>query len=290
MRAGPLSNPRVIALLNGHFVCVYTSNDAIPGDEATVAREKAERQRLRGEFFKAKLGFGDVNPVLVTWDAKPLGRLSIGPACEKDNLLHLLEKTVTDLKLANGEPVVKPSPQAAAPPVPAGSLLLNLTARKLTPRYSWNEFPSENWIVLTAEQCRKLMPAGGVSAGKSWDIDRATAALILTHFYPQTEVCTANESSLLSETGPYRHRIEELALKGTVIAVEKGMARIRLDGSLKLRHGFYPGREDKNHVEARLVGYLDYDVSKRTIRSLKLITDQAKYANIPIGVAVRSIP
>src|SRR5262245_33172256 len=134
MRAGPLSNPKVIALLNSSFVCAYTSNDDIPGDAATVGRERKERDRIKAAFREVKMGSGEVSPSILTPEAKPLGRLSIGPACEKDNLLHLLEKIVADEKLPRGEPIVKPAPQAPPPTAPADALVLHLTARKLTPK------------------------------------------------------------------------------------------------------------------------------------------------------------
>jgi len=289
LRAGPLSNPKVIALLNAHFVCVYTSNDDITGDD--LAKEKAERQRIYGEFTKSKLGSGMVSPYVLTIDAQPLTRLSIGPACEKDNLLKLLEKVVEEQKLAKGDPVVKPEPQNPAPKVPADALLLQLTARKLTPKYSWNEFPSEDWIVLTKEQWKKLVPAADVKAGTAWDIDKAVSAHILTHFFPPTEVCTAKEDVLLSETERYRHKLEQHALKATVLSVQDGVVRVRLDGSLKLNHSFYPGRQDTNaFVEGTVVGYVDYDTSKKKIAALRLVTVEATYVKTPIGVAARSVP
>lgn len=288
MRAGPLSNPKVIALLNASFVCAYTSNDDIAGDADTVGKERKERERIKAAFREAKLGSGEVSPYILTPDAQPLARLGISEACAKDNLLQLLEKTAADLKLPRGEPIVKPAPQAPPPPAPADALVLHLTARKLTPRYSWNEFPSEDWIVLAAAEWQKLMPPASARAKDAYVIDGATSALLLTHFFPQTEVCTAKPDQLLAATGSYRHRLEQHELRGTVLTVQDGTARVRLDGNLKLYHKFYPGHEDQNHVTATVVGYLDVDLSKKKITAFRLVTDQATYAKTPIGVALRS--
>jgi hypothetical protein len=290
MRAGPLSNPKVIALLNGHFVCAYTSNDDIPGDAATVQRERKERDRIKAAFREAKMGSGEVSPYILTPEANPLGRLSIGPACEKDNLLHLLEKIIADGKLQRGEPIVKPAPQAPPPQAPADALVLHLTARKLTPKYSWNEFPSEDWIVLTAAEWQKLLPPGTAKGKDAYEIDRDTAAVLLTRFFPQTEVCTAKPDQLLAADGKYRHRLEQQELRGTVLSVQDGVIRVRLDGSLKLFHKFYPGHEDQNFVTATVVGYLDVDVAKKKVTALRLVTNQATYVKTPIGVALRSMP
>src|SRR5262245_53143772 len=142
MRAGPLSNSKVIELLNSYFVCVYTSNDEIIGDEEFVRKESAERRRIYGAFVKSELGSGTVTPHILTSDAQPLAHLGISQATTKDNLQQLLEKTVADLKLPKGKPVVQPTPQAPPPKTPADALLLHLTARKLTGKGSWNEFPS----------------------------------------------------------------------------------------------------------------------------------------------------
>ncbi|OAI46383.1 hypothetical protein AYO44_02130 [Planctomycetaceae bacterium SCGC AG-212-F19] len=290
MRAGPLSNPKVIALLNGYFVCAYTSNDDIPGDADTVGRERKERERIKAAFREVKLGSGEVSPYILTPDAKPLGRLSIGPACEKDNLLQLLEKIVAEQKLARGDPIVKPAPQAPQPDSPADALVLHLVARKLTPKYSWNEFPSEDWIVLNRDAWEKLLPPGGIKVKESYPLDRDAAAVLLTRFFPQTEVCTAKPEHLLAADGKYRHRLEQHELRGTVLSVQDGTARVRLDGSLKLYHKFYPGHEDQNMVNATVVGYLDFDMAKKKVTALRLVTDQATYVKTPIGVALRSVP
>lgn len=288
MRAGPLSNPKVIAILNAYFVCVYTSNDAIPGDTETVKKEQAERQRIRVDFLKAKLGVGDVSPYLLKPDGTPHSRLSIGPACEKDNLLQLLEKCVADLKPAKGDPIVKPVPQSKAPEAPAGALVLSVVARKLAPKYSWNEFPSEDWMVLGRDQWQKLLPADGAKPGATYEIDKEVAAALLTHFFPQTEVCTASEDKLFAPDGPYKHRLEKHALTATVLTQQEGTIRVRLDGHLKLFHKFYPGHDDQNAVTATVVGYIEVDAAKRKIVAFRLVTEQATYAKTPIGVAVKN--
>jgi hypothetical protein len=288
LRAGPLSNPKVIAILNAYFVCAYTSNDNIPGDAETAKKERAEWLRIRGDFLKAQLGVGDVSPYLLTPDGKPHSRLSIGPATQKDNLLELLEKCVADLKPAKGDPVVKAVPQSRPPEAPAGALVLSVVARKLTPKHSWNEFPSEDWIVLGRDQWRKLLPADDAKPGTTYEIDREVAASVLTHFFPQTEVCTASEATLFAPDGKYKHRLEKHGLTATVLTQQDGTVRVRLDGHLKLYHKFYPGRDDDNAVTGTVVGYIDVDTAKRKIAALRLVTEQATYAKMPIGVAVKN--
>jgi hypothetical protein len=296
MRAGPLSDARAIELLNGYFVPVYVSNDDIPGDADTVRQEKAERGRILGDFLKARMSAGAVHAYVLTPDGKPFGSLHVAHACEQDKesgktqTLLLLEKAVAELKPEKGKPIVKPAAQSAAPKAPADALMLHLTARKLAGKGSWNQFPSESWIVLKPEQWGKLLPAGEVKVGSSWEIDKEVVHPILTHFFPQTEVCTAHESKLLSETGPYQHRLEDGSLKGTVIAVEKGVVRARLDGRAKVLHKFYPNPRTPPAVSAaNVVGYVEYDATARKVKALRLVTEQGKFEKVDLGVAVRSV-
>src|SRR5262245_50788325 len=135
MRAGPLSDARIIDVLNGHFVCLYTSNDEITGTPEFVKQESAERHKKIIEFDRARLGTGSVTVYILDAEGRPIHRQGVVKATEnKENLIKLLGQIVTDLKLKKGEPIIKPAPQAAPPKVTADELLLNLTARKLIPR------------------------------------------------------------------------------------------------------------------------------------------------------------
>src|SRR5262249_6596284 len=151
MRAGPLSNAKTIELLNACFVPVYTSNDEIVGAADFIQKEQAERDRVYRAFLDAKLSAGSVHVYILSPDAKPLGSIHVAHASDKDNAKGkdstqlLLEKTIADLKPEKGTPAVTPKPQSGPPKTPPDALLLHLTARKLTEKGSWNEFPSEDW-------------------------------------------------------------------------------------------------------------------------------------------------
>jgi hypothetical protein len=296
MRAGPLANRAVIELLNGYFVAVYTSNDEIVGEADVVKKEQAERDRVYRAFLDGKFSAGSVHVYVLSPDAKPLGSIHVAQAGEKDQATGkdrtqlLLEKTVADLNVEKGKPVVAPKPQAAPPQTPEGGLLLHLTARKLTEKGSWNEFPSEDWIPLSCDQCKKLLLGNAVKVGATWTIDNAVSTPILTRFFPQTECCTAKADSLLSATGPYTHRLEEQELKATLIAVEQGRAVARLDGRSRVLHQFYPNHNYPATVSrATIVGYLEFDPAKGIIQSLRLATDGGKFDKLDMGVAVRSV-
>src|SRR5438105_13631942 len=149
MRAGPLSNPKVIELLNGYFVPVYTSNDFISGPTESQKEEQKERERVYRAFLEAKLSAGSVHVYVLSPDAVPMGSLRVAHACEKDSAtgkdqtLLLLEKTIRDLKVAKGNALVAPRPQSEPPKVAqaADALVLHVTARKISEQGhgSWNE-------------------------------------------------------------------------------------------------------------------------------------------------------
>jgi hypothetical protein len=300
MRAGPLSNPQVIDLLNGYFVPVYTSNDFISGPPNLLKEEQKERERVYGAFLKAKLSTGTVHVYVLSSDAAPLGSLHVAHAVEKDpatgkDQTHLLlEKTIRELKIVKGEPLTPPRPQSERPKTDQttrDSLVLHLTARKLTEqgKGSWNEFPAEDWIVLSLDQWKKLMPSGLVHEGDSWNIDNEVSALILTRFFPQTECCTAKDSDLLSPSGKYKHRLEDQALRGTVVARDTEKVMARLEGRSKVLHQFYPFHDYPPTVStAKIIGYLVINQTKNKVESLRIVTEGGRFEKMDMGVAVRS--
>jgi len=144
MRAGPLSDAKVIELLNAYFVSAYVSNDEILGDAGAV---KAERERVLRAFLDARMSAGSVHAYVLTPDGQPVGSLHVAHAGGRDKdtgktcTQLLLEKAVAELRPEKGAPVVKPAAQSAAPKAPADALVLHVTARKLAEKGSWNEFP-----------------------------------------------------------------------------------------------------------------------------------------------------
>src|SRR4029077_12798664 len=114
--------------------------------------------------------------------------------------------------------------------------------------------PAEDWLVLTRPECEQLGPDGGGAVGAAWDIDAELTAKLLICFYPQTE-----NNKLAS------NRIDRQSLRGTVLGRENGLLRVRLDGKLRMKHQFYPDREDNKFVDATLVGFLDYDLHAKDL-------------------------
>ena len=86
-----------------------------------------------------------------------------------------------------------------------------------------------------------------------------------------------------------KNRFERLDLQATVMDVNVGVARARLDGRVRLKHAFYHKDDDKV-AEMELVGYVDFDTGAGTVRGLTLVTDRGAYGNMPFGVALRLVP
>jgi hypothetical protein len=158
-------------------------------------------------------------------------------------------------------------------------LILHLTARGFNINASWREFPSENWIVFRREEWSKLLKSAHYTVGDSWDVDFDVAARILTYFYPQTQNNDISTNKILQQT-----------LQATVISTEAGVARVRLDGDLRMMHPFYADRRNEELVNAAVVGFMDVDSANPRVLKFRMATLTATYSGERFGVAVRSVP
>jgi hypothetical protein len=275
MRAGPLSNSKIIDLLNGYFVPVYVVNEDYSRRGPAPPEEKAERERIFKEGHAAKLSVGSVHVYVLRPDGRLLDSMHVAKAAKAGELAGMLQKAVETLGTERGAPVIAPGPQASAPDIAGGSLTVHLVARSLDGRGAWSEFPVENWIVLTAEDQQRLFPEG---SRMTWQVDRALAEKILTHFYPATE---NNDVS--------KNRFLEQRLMATVVESKPQRVRIRLDGGFKMEHNFYH-KDDGKVVEAMLSGFVDLDPSAGKVLSLRMVTQKATYGGGQFAVAVHSTP
>jgi hypothetical protein len=278
----------VIKLLNSSFVPVYISNEDYDGTIATVPPDEARAlQRIYHDALKEKRSAGSVCVYLQAPDGKGLSSQTVAGACEPGRLLKMLEDAVARVRPRAGPPLVKPAPQSVAPKRDPDRVLVHLVSR-YDHRGSWAEFPAENWVQLAKADWTQWLPTDAPRPGQTWDVPKKAAAPLLTYFFPQTEVC--NFAQLTEEDGPYHHRLEVLKLTARVLSVEGDTVRVRLEGGVRVKHRFYPGRDDPNEAVASLLGYFDFDAAKATIKSLRLVTDRATYAGQGYGVAARSLP
>jgi hypothetical protein len=287
LRAGPLSDEKVIALLNGYYIPVYAPYTSEETIGVVSAEEEKEIQRIWGESLAKKLGYGMVHVYLLEpGTGSVFDSIGVVKASITNNLLEVLNKGVERFKVKEGKPLVRPKRQVFPSTLPPNSLVLHLTARDLgRVKYevpsvrerdcnvgSWNNFASENSIVLEKAEWTKLLPPPGE---KTWTLPQDVVSKVLVYFYPQIE---ANVVS--------NHRVNDAPLKASIASSDKDGVRIRLEGQLQMKRV-----QDPNaiFVEAPLLGYIDVDPSRRRIRSIRLMTENGNCGGRKFGVAVRSV-
>jgi hypothetical protein len=239
---------------------------------------RAEIQRIYGEFLAHKLGASDVHVYIVRPDGSALAGLDIGASQDPQQLRHFLTETSRTLATTPGAPLIKPHPQSTPPKSSADDLVLHLVARSQAAG-AWHEFPSENWFVLSRQEWIQLLPHESPRVGLSWDVEPGLTRKLLTRFYPQTEETSSRD----------RNRIDFAQLRLTVTTIGDGVSRARIDGAVRMKHSFYPGRDNEDYVDAKLIGFLDFTPAGPRIQRLRIITGQATYMGSPFDVALRSV-
>jgi hypothetical protein len=242
------------------------------------AEARAEVQRIYGDFLNRKLGAGTVHLYILKPDGSALSGLGPVEVAQPDVLKRLLTNVIGQLGTRPGDPTVKPRPQSVPPKSDAGDLVLHLVSRSHGSG-NWHEFPSENWLILSRPEWTQLFPRETPHAGLSWQLDPTLARKLLARFYPQTEETTNQD----------RNRIDEAALRLTVTATGDGVARARMDGRLRMKHAFYPGKDSEDNVDATLLDFVDFDATNLHIQRLRIVTERATYKNEAFGAALRSI-
>lgn len=277
MRAGPLSSPEVVDLLNHYFVPVFVSMEDYEDTGAAPAAEKVEYLRIYHAAHAAGMSVGSVHVFILSPAGEPIATRHVAKATEPGELKSLLEQTRQDFKTPRGEPVFKPAPQSVPPERAQDVLALHLVSRYAHRGGSWNEIPAENWLLLNRAEWTKLLPPSEQHevVGSSWDIDPTVSASILTHVYPQTE-----------NNDIRKNRLDRQSLKATVVSVDDATIRAHLDGKLRMKHSFYPGRDTEQFVDATILGYVEIDRTSHKIRALRIATDPAQYDGQAFGVAI----
>ena len=275
MRTGPFSSTQVIERLNAHFVPVYVVNEDYAEDGPAPEAEKAERNRIYRESLAAGFSTGTVHVYILDPAGKSIGTLHVAEAAKTKVLLGLLDRVIAERSVKPGEPLVAPRPQSQPPEHEPESLVLHLAARGLGGGGSWDG-TAENWVVYTPREVERLLPPAAVSAGHGWKPDPELIERLLRYIYPVTE-----------NNDPAKNRIEHQELTARVLSVDEGVARVRLDGRLRMQHDFYH-KPDGKVVDTALVGYFDFEPESRRIRRFRLVTDNATYGGGTFGVAVRS--
>jgi hypothetical protein len=294
MRAGPLSNEKVIDLLNHYYIPVSVShNEYVKKGSAVPPEERAEKQRIIRESWSDPrapiIRAGEDATYLLGPDGHVIETLFPPTSIKTEPLIAFLERNIKKLNVQRGETLVPPSPHEIAPRVQPDELLLHLTARYIPASAGWGRIPAEDWITLQADQWKKLLAPSDANAGHQWAIDKDVATHLLRYFYPPT-----------ANTDLNRNIFEEMQLQATVVSVRDGVARVRIDGKMKMKHPYFKtgtgpsndvqARDADYYVRANLVGYVDTDLRAQRIQSIRVVTDKGSYAKADFGAALRSVP
>jgi len=281
MRAVTLADDKVRELLNGYTVPCYASNDEFdPKKRRKLSQEDLDiwMSKIHAATLNAGFDSGNVCVYILSPDGKPVDGIIVAQACQPNVLIPRLEAAIKKHNVKKGDPLIKPALLSNPPKVKEDSRVAHLVAR-CTER-AWMPTPAENCIVFDPEKQKKLLPGGNEKVGASWEIDKDVALEILCRFLPNIE-----------NTHFRIDRFKSHSLKATVVSIEKGTARARVEGSFEFKHDFYPGRpETANTSEGNVVGYIDFDPAQRNLKSLKLLAPAAKYGDMRFTVAVSSEP
>jgi hypothetical protein len=279
MRAGPLSDIKVIDLLNSSFVPVYASNEDYEGAGKAPPAEKAERQRIYGDFITRRLGAGDVHIYVVTGSGQAVESLEVAKATQPEVLYGFLQRVAAKLSVKPGGPAIPPHSQSVPPTVEKDAMVFHTVARG-SRQGSWREFPGENWTVLRPAEWTLLLPHSAAKVGDSWEVPEKAARKLLTNFYPQTEDTRDADRNL----------IDECSLRMKAIGMTEGTLRVRMEGSLKMRRRFAPGSKDFFPLSAAVIGFMDISSGSPQIRRFNLTTWTATFADEAFDVAQRYLP
>lgn len=267
MRAGPLSNSKVISLLNQYFIPVYSSDeDSAPRGHGPES-EKSEHIRIYREASKKPFGAGAVYVFILNPQGEVIDGIDVAHATQGDTLEKMLTRVVENLHTPSGAPVITPTQQSRPPSHPPDSLTLHLVANGTLHAYPWREFPGENWIVLSRAEWMSLL-APDVKPESSWALSDALSRKLLTNFYPPTEDL---------DTTVDRNQIETASLEATPISLKGSILRVRLDGRLVMHRSFYANRQDNYSVNAKLLGWIEFDMRAQRIDEFQLVTKTATY-------------
>ena len=246
---------------------VTSSNEEAEEGGTGPPAEKAARKRIYLDFYGRKLGIGDVHVYVVGPDGTSIGGLDINSANDSEKMAAFLTKVTAQLHTEPGPPAVTPHAQSSAPGAAADSMILHLVSRSLAGG-SWHEFPAENWIVLSRAEWGQLLPVDALALKLSWEVPRPVAVKLAEWIYPQNE----------EKTQVNRSRVDVATFRMTVVTLENGLARARMEGKVRLKHSFYPGGGAENYADSELAGFVDIDVAQRRIQRLRMVTTKAIYA------------
>jgi hypothetical protein len=293
----------VIDMLNRYFVSVTTSNEDYNVGGGATQREKSLREIIAGQARRVaadpNIGGADVRGYILKPDGSVLSTNKLPYLSQTEDFLKWLGEATAELHTKPGPTLVKAT-GVEPPEIPDRGIRLHIATRyfvdnttlaahtdggnvfenMILPRMrALSRVPTEDWVVLTKEECKSLLGPENAAIKDQWTLDRKIVENILINFRPSS---TNND--------PKERRIEDATLTATLQSADDGIGRVRLEGKLRIRCPFLNFRDDDHYIDALLFGYMDYDVKSRQIKSLRIVTDKGTWVGLNFGAALKSVP
>ncbi len=266
MRVGPLSDDHIIGLLTKYFVPVWLSNDHFQMIGPSEA-EQDEVRRIYNERVRRRFDSGTVCVVVLAPDGAVSATLSLHKAADPTILAPFLQKIVDDGKLSprSAETIraTTAEPRPPARPQTEGGMVLHVLTRFADMKP--NRGVSQDWFEWNADEWRPFAPAKDAAVGAVQTVPKETAYKLFRRLYPPA-----------ATWDPRKCQIVGGALTSTVVGLEAGEIRLKLEGETEMR---VPVGDDPvgGKITVRLVGAARYDATRKAFTSFAMVSDRAEF-------------
>lgn len=276
MRAGPLSDARVIQLLNAYFVPYYTSKSIVTDRRQSLDHEWAASLEILNEARENGMSGGTVHVYILSPDGPLFKSSHVGEALRTPNTVRLLEEAIAKFQVKPGSPLAIPTAQCPPPSFTDRQMNLHIVTRSREGEGGWPGV-TEDWLQLEETEWRKLYPAHTPTSGQSWEIDAELAKKLLIQIYPPS-----------ANNDPAHQQIEHLSLQAEWAEQDKDRLMARVVGRIRMRHDFHAKDQHWDMVDATLVGYMVLPHNGHAPPQLYLMSERAKYGNAKFSAALHS--
>jgi hypothetical protein len=222
---------------------------------------------------------------LIDSDGDVLDSMNVDQAMYPAKLAAMLRQAVTRKHppqrkemAANFGSGARPSKAAAAGKSPG----LAVWTRNLGS--DWTLGVAEDRIMLTDREWTALLPEGNLQNGASWTVSNQITDKIFPYFFPPLKNYDARNSVII-----------RASLRATASEVSQNRVRVSLRGTLEMDHPLRalekpiaPPGKTNGHVSASLIGSAVFNRDKRSVESLRLVSEHAEYVWHWQGNAVRT--
>ena len=217
--------------------------------------------------MRRRLDSGTVCVVVLAPDGGVSATLSLHKAADPKILAPFLQKIVDDGKLSpRGAETIRATTAAPRPitePRTEGGMTLHVLTRFADMKP--NRGVSQDWFEWTADEWRPFAPAKDAAVGAVQTVPKETAEKLFRRLYPPA-----------ATWDPRKCKIVGSALTSTVVGVEGGEIRLKLEGEAEMR---IPVGDDPvgGKITVHLAGAARYDTAKKAFTSFALASDRAEF-------------